>query len=35
FDMYEWCITDAWDGSNPKDKHKRNAHGIEVGDGMP
>ncbi|SPC64361.1 probable delta(24)-sterol c-methyltransferase (erg6) [Ustilago sp. UG-2017b] len=33
FGVYEWCMTDAWDGSNPE--HKRIAHGIEVGDGIP
>ncbi|KAE8207776.1 hypothetical protein CF327_g7258 [Tilletia walkeri] len=33
FGLYEWCMTDAWDGSNPE--HKRIAHGIEVGDGIP
>lgn len=26
-------MTDAWDASNPE--HKRIAHGIEVGDGIP
>ncbi|PWN45133.1 hypothetical protein IE81DRAFT_320745 [Ceraceosorus guamensis] len=33
FGLYEWCMTDAWDASNPE--HKRIAHGIEVGDGIP
>ncbi|TQS32532.1 hypothetical protein Golomagni_07145 [Golovinomyces magnicellulatus] len=33
FGVYEWCMTDAWDASNPE--HKRIAHGIEVGDGIP
>ncbi|CAE6467754.1 unnamed protein product [Rhizoctonia solani] len=33
FGVYEWCMTDAWDPSNPE--HKDIAHGIEVGDGIP
>lgn len=33
FGVYEWCMTDAWDPKNPE--HKRIAHGIEVGDGIP
>ncbi|EPQ26966.1 uncharacterized protein PFL1_05601 [Pseudozyma flocculosa PF-1] len=33
FGVYEWCMTDAWDPSIPE--HKRIAHGIEVGDGIP
>ncbi|CEL53582.1 sterol 24-C-methyltransferase [Rhizoctonia solani AG-1 IB] len=33
FGVYEWCMTDAWDPSNPV--HKEIAHGIEVGDGIP
>ncbi|CEH18676.1 sterol 24-c-methyltransferase [Ceraceosorus bombacis] len=33
FGLYEWCMTDAWDASDPE--HKRIAHGIEVGDGIP
>ena len=33
FGVYEWCMTDAWDPTNPE--HKRIAHGIEVGDGIP
>lgn len=31
--MYEWVMTDTWDPSNPD--HKRVAHGIEIGDGIP
>ncbi|KAE8182857.1 hypothetical protein CF328_g8374, partial [Tilletia controversa] len=31
FGLYEWCMTDEWDASNPE--HKRIAHGIEIGDG--
>lgn len=30
--MYEWCMTDEWDPSNPE--HKKIQHGIEVGDGI-
>ena len=33
FGVYEWCMTDAYDASNPE--HRRIAHGIEVGDGIP
>lgn len=33
FGVYEWCMTDKWDESNPH--HKEVAHGIEVGDGIP
>ncbi len=33
FGVYEWCMTDAYDKSNPE--HRRIAHGIEVGDGIP
>lgn len=33
FGVYEWCMTDAYDASNPK--HRHIAHGIEVGDGIP
>ncbi|PWN54210.1 putative delta(24)-sterol c-methyltransferase [Violaceomyces palustris] len=33
FGVYEWCMTDAWDPKIPE--HKRIAHGIEVGDGIP
>ncbi|CAO1624297.1 unnamed protein product [Sympodiomycopsis kandeliae] len=33
FGVYEWCMTDIYDGSNPE--HRRVAHGIEVGDGIP
>ena len=32
FGLYEWCMTDAWDPSNPE--HKAIQHGIEVGDGI-
>lgn len=33
FGVYEWCMTDEWDEAKPE--HKRIAHGIEVGDGIP
>ncbi|KAF9239835.1 S-adenosyl-L-methionine-dependent methyltransferase [Melanogaster broomeanus] len=33
FGVYEWCMTDAWDPSNPK--HKELAHAIEFGNGIP
>jgi len=33
FGVYEWCMTDKWDPSNAE--HKKIAHGIEVGDGIP
>jgi len=33
FGVYEWCMTDRWNPSNPH--HKAVAHGIEVGDGIP
>lgn len=32
FGVYEWCMTDAWDPSNPN--HKDIAHKIEIGDGI-
>jgi len=32
FGVYEWCMTDAWDGSIPS--HKAIQHGIELGDGI-
>ncbi|KAL7423949.1 Delta(24)-sterol C-methyltransferase [Cryptotrichosporon argae] len=32
FGVYEWCMTDAWDASNPE--HKKIQHGIELGDGI-
>ena len=28
FGVYEWCMTDAYDASNPE--HKKIAHGIEM-----
>lgn len=28
FGVYEWCMTDKYDASNPY--HKKVAHGIEV-----
>lgn len=31
--MYEWCMTEKWDASNPV--HKKIAHDIELGDGIP
>ncbi|KAI0039380.1 delta-sterol C-methyltransferase [Auriscalpium vulgare] len=33
FGVYEWCMTDAWDASNPE--HKKLAHEIEIGSGVP
>ncbi|KAJ9114922.1 putative secondary metabolism biosynthetic enzyme [Naganishia adeliensis] len=33
FGVYEWVMTDKWDPSNPE--HKKIAHGIELGDGIP
>lgn len=33
FGVYEWCMTDSYDASNAE--HRRVAHGIEVGDGIP
>lgn len=33
FGVYEWCMTDIYDKSNAE--HRRVAHGIEVGDGIP
>ncbi|TDL18780.1 delta-sterol C-methyltransferase [Rickenella mellea] len=33
FGVYEWCMTDAWDPSNPE--HKELAHAIEFGNGIP
>ncbi|KAH7913311.1 S-adenosyl-L-methionine-dependent methyltransferase [Hygrophoropsis aurantiaca] len=33
FGVYEWCMTDAWDASNPS--HKELAHEIEFGNGIP
>ncbi|GAA5987990.1 hypothetical protein JCM5350_007851 [Sporobolomyces pararoseus] len=33
FAMYEWCMTEKWDASNPT--HKKIAHDIELGDGIP
>ncbi|KIJ61846.1 hypothetical protein HYDPIDRAFT_95727 [Hydnomerulius pinastri MD-312] len=33
FGVYEWCMTDTWDPSNPK--HKELAHAIEFGNGIP
>mmetsp|Transcript_31385 Transcript_31385/g.94165 ORF Transcript_31385/g.94165 Transcript_31385/m.94165 type:complete len:377 (-) Transcript_31385:60-1190(-) len=32
FACYEWCLTDAYDGS---DRHKKLKKDIEVGDGLP
>lgn len=32
FGVYEWCMTDGYDKSNPV--HRKIAHGIEVGDGI-
>lgn len=31
--MYEWCLTDTYDASNPR--HKKISHGIEKGNGIP
>ncbi|EIN08360.1 delta-sterol C-methyltransferase [Punctularia strigosozonata HHB-11173 SS5] len=33
FGVYEWCMTDSWDPSNPE--HKELAHAIEFGNGIP
>ncbi|WFD30485.1 sterol 24-C-methyltransferase [Malassezia sp. CBS 17886] len=33
FGVYEWCMTDMYDAANPE--HRRIAHGIELGDGIP
>ncbi|KAJ3507470.1 hypothetical protein NLJ89_g6287 [Agrocybe chaxingu] len=33
FGVYEWCMTDKWDPSIPE--HKRVAHQIELGNGIP
>ena len=33
FGLYEWCMTDEYDASNPE--HRRIAHNIELGDGIP
>jgi sterol 24-C-methyltransferase len=33
FAVYEWCLTDAYDGSNPE--HRRIKKEIEEGDGLP
>ncbi|GAA5848054.1 hypothetical protein JCM9279_007432 [Rhodotorula babjevae] len=33
FGVYEWCMTDSFDQSNPK--HKEVQHGIELGNGIP
>ena len=33
FGVYEWCMTDAYDASIPE--HRKIAHGIELGDGLP
>ncbi|TFK32019.1 delta-sterol C-methyltransferase [Crucibulum laeve] len=33
FGVYEWCMTDDWDASNPE--HKALAHQIELGNGIP
>lgn len=33
FGLYEWCMTDSYDPSNPE--HRKIAHGIELGDGIP
>ncbi|KAG8843146.1 Delta(24)-sterol C-methyltransferase [Tulasnella sp. 330] len=33
FGVYEWVMTDQYDASNPE--HRRVAHGIEIGDGIP
>ena len=32
FACYEWCLTDAYDGS---ERHKKLKKDIEVGDGLP
>lgn len=33
FGVYEWCMTDKYDAKNAE--HRKIAHGIEVGDGIP
>ncbi|KAF9467809.1 delta-sterol C-methyltransferase [Collybia nuda] len=33
FGVYEWCMTDDWDSTNPE--HKALAHQIELGNGIP
>ncbi|OBZ67859.1 Sterol 24-C-methyltransferase erg6 [Grifola frondosa] len=33
FGVYEWCMTDSWDPSNPE--HRELAHAIEIGNGIP
>jgi sterol 24-C-methyltransferase len=33
FGVYEWCMTDDFDQSNPR--HKEVQHGIELGNGIP
>ncbi|KAK7059787.1 delta-sterol C-methyltransferase [Favolaschia claudopus] len=33
FGVYEWCMTDRWDASNPE--HVRLQHEIEYGNGIP
>lgn len=33
FGVYEWCMTDSFDASNPR--HKEVQHGIELGNGIP
>lgn len=33
FGVYEWVMTDSWDPKDPF--HKKIAHGIELGDGIP
>ncbi|KAJ3472421.1 hypothetical protein NLI96_g13353 [Meripilus lineatus] len=33
FGVYEWCMTDTWDATNPS--HKELAHKIEIGNGIP
>ncbi|GAA5983238.1 hypothetical protein JCM11641_006860 [Rhodosporidiobolus odoratus] len=33
FGVYEWCMTDKFDQSNPR--HKEVQHGIELGNGIP
>lgn len=32
FGLYEWCMTDSYDKSNPE--HRKISHGIEIGDGI-
>ncbi|EGG12362.1 uncharacterized protein MELLADRAFT_41694 [Melampsora larici-populina 98AG31] len=32
FGMYEWCMTDEYDKTNPE--HRKISHGIELGDGI-